>query len=490
MRKGTRTFLIILAVVVALGLLLGAGAALYLRSIKSDPMQAFQTPAPSALPVEHTNEPTPSPTLSPEEELSQTADKDFMKNRVNILMLGWDQSPEREDEDSELYRDDDNNFRSDVIMLLSVDFEAKDVHLISIPRDTMASIYNVTGRWKINAAFAKGGSIKGDGFKYAIETIQNLLGVPISHYAGVDMEGLKAVVDAMGGVDYDVDVRITLNGRVLEKGYQHLDGQQVLDYCRARKGISTDVGRADRQQRMLFAILTQLKSRDQLKNLPKIYMSVQDKVHTDLNIEQIAALTLFAMDLDLDTGLERHTLNGKYINSTPYSGASYYVLDTDKLKALVKEIFGIAITTDYRYDYRYVEADKAAALGLAYVDCADYLANQVLKSTYALSEYGVDSAATVVRALTVRDIPASWSNERQEKAMQEPLDKATIEAATQDLANRLYSLCNAYGITKAHVNKKMVPEALYNMLGSAAPTPTLAPTPSPTLEPTPTPTPN
>lgn len=66
------------------------------------------------------------------------------------------------------------------MMLLSVDFANKRVDLISIPRDTMANIYNVTGRWKINAAFAKGGSATGDGFHYAIETVQDLLGVPIS----------------------------------------------------------------------------------------------------------------------------------------------------------------------------------------------------------------------------------------------------------------------------------------------------------------------
>ena len=353
MKKGLLIAILVLCVL----LLAAGGVLLYLNSIRQDPMQAFApaTPLPTQTPQPPEQEPewtpTPSPTLSPEEELQQMADRDFMANRVNILLLGWDQSPEREDEDNELYRDENNNFRSDVMMLLSVDFANKRVDLISIPRDTMANIYNVTGRWKINAAFAKGGSATGDGFHYAIETVQDLLGVPISHYAGVDMVGLKAAVDAMGGVDYDVDVRIELNGRVLEKGYQHLDGQQVLDYCRARKGISTDVGRADRQQRMLFAILEQLQSRDQLKNFPKIYLSVQDKVYTDLNVEQIAALTLFAMDLDLDTDLHRHTLEGEYINNTPYSGASYYVLDTEALQELIKEIFGVTIQPDYRFDY-------------------------------------------------------------------------------------------------------------------------------------------
>ncbi len=182
--------------------------------------------------------------------------------------------------------------------------------------------------------------------------------MPIDYYAGVNMVGLKAVVDAMGGVDYDVDVRITLNGRVLEKGYQHMDGQQVLDYVRARKGISTDVGRADRQQRMLFAIFDQLKSRNQLVKIPEIYASVQDKVMTNLNSEQIAALSVFAMSLDQEN-LNRHTLEGEYISNV--YNASFYVLYNSKLKALVKDIFGIDIKPNPRYDAAYVRADKAAA---------------------------------------------------------------------------------------------------------------------------------
>ena len=47
---------------------------------------------------------------------------------------------------------------------------------------------------------------------------------------------MKIIVDAMGGVDYYVDIPVSMNGRTLEIGQQHLDGQAVLDYCRMRKG--------------------------------------------------------------------------------------------------------------------------------------------------------------------------------------------------------------------------------------------------------------
>ena len=124
MKKGLLIAILVLCVL----LLAAGGVLLYLNSIRQDPMQAFApaTPLPTQTPQPPEQEPewtpTPSPTLSPEEELQQMADRDFMANRVNILLLGWDQSPEREDEDNELYRDENNNFRSDVMMLLSVDF--------------------------------------------------------------------------------------------------------------------------------------------------------------------------------------------------------------------------------------------------------------------------------------------------------------------------------------------------------------------------------
>jgi len=354
MKERRLKYIITICVLLILVGLILAGSKFY-RAIAQDPMRAFETPTPSpVISASPAPSATPLSTPSPEEQLMEQADKDFMQNRVNILLLGWDQSPEREDEDSVLYRDEDNNFRSDVLMLLTVDFESSTAHLISIPRDTMAKIYNTKGHWKINAAFAKGGSIEGDGFEYAIKTVENLMGVPISHYAGVNMEGLKAVVDAMGGVEFDVDQEITLNGRTLTPGLQTLDGQKVLDYCRARKGYGTDVDRANRQQRMLFAIFHQLKDSNALTTLPRVYISVKDYIHTDLTMEQIAALAVFAMDLEPDVNLFRHTLEGRYINGTVYNGASFYVLDTSALKALMKDIFGVDIEVDYKYDYRYV----------------------------------------------------------------------------------------------------------------------------------------
>lgn len=426
-----------------------------------------QEPEPTPTP---TPEPTPAPTYTPKE----LTDLSFMKDRVNILMLGWDESPERNVEGSSIYRDENNNFRSDVIMLLTVNFRRSRADLISIPRDTFATIYNdkgerfsETGHWKINAAFAKGGSAEGNGFAYAMQTVSKLFGgIPINYYAGVDMTGLKAVVDAMGGVDYDVDVRIELNGRVLETGYQHLNGQQVLDYCRARKGISTDVGRNDRQQRMLFAVFNQLKSRDQLKNLVSIYNSVKGYVNTNLSAEQIAALGTLGMKLDEST-LKRHTLSGTYIDNTSYSNASYYVLYNDKLVSLVEKIFGITIEPDPRADAAHVEGEKQAAISVQYAASAEYLLSLADQERTAAGQNSAQGLAIKRAALAVKDAlePLPALAERPAGVSTDvPLDGEAIKAAVSTLREEMLTLADSIGLTRANADKSLFPSDFYKKL--------------------------
>ncbi len=433
-----------------------------------------QTPTQSAAPTASpTPEPTPTPTPAPTYSPKELTDLSFMKNRVNILMLGWDQSPERGEEGSDVYRDEDNNYRSDVIMLLTVNFESGRADLISVPRDTFATLYtdkgekySETAHWKINAAFAKGGSAEGKGFAYAMQTVSKLLGgIPIDYYAGVDMTGLKAVVDAMGGVDYEVDVRIELNGRVLEPGYQHLDGQQVLDYCRARKGISTDVGRNDRQQRMLFAVFNQLKSRGQLANILNIYNSVKGYVKTNLTAEQIAALGVFGMQLNEDT-LNRHTLSGTYIDNTSYNNASYYVLYNDKLVSLIKQIFGITIEPDPRADAAHVEGEKQAAIARQYLSGAQYLLELADRNMYLTPslvwatdiEFCIERVQAAIEPLpALIERPAGVSTDV-------PLDGDAIEAAVDALHEAMLPLADCLELTRETADASLLPEAFYKAL--------------------------
>lgn len=496
---------ICIALIAAALLALAGVAARFLYVMFVDPMSAFPgqptpvptaaptptaepTPAPTPAPTPEptaaptaspsptpspTPEPTPTPTPAPTYTPQELADLSFMKNRVNILMLGWDESPERNDKDSGYYRDEKNNFRSDVLMLLTVDFKREKADLISIPRDTFSRVYTDTGEvygnghWKINAAFAKGGSAEGKGFEYAMESVSKLLGgIPIDYYAGVNMTGLKAVVDAMGGIWYDVDVRIELNGRILETGYQHLDGQQVLDYCRARKGISTDVGRADRQQRILFTVFEQLKSRDQLKNLVAVYNSVKDYVVTNLSAEQIAALGVLGMNLTEDT-LNRHTLKGEYVSNTSYGGASYYVLSNEKLVALIEKVFRTTIVPDPTADIAHVKGEKSALTASHYVSGAEYILSLAETELFRLGTFTPeadtlkkqrDTAEEALNALTpliTRGAGVSTDV---------PLDHEAIDAAVETLHGELLGIANSLGLNRKTADSEKLPGELYQDL--------------------------
>ncbi len=369
MKKGLRIFLIVLAAAVVIGI--AAVLVFYLRV--NNPANVFPdetpaetqaspttaqtaTPEPSAgglTPVVSAT-PIPTPTPIPESVLADMSDAAFMKGRVNVLVLGIDKSVEREASGS---------FRTDTMILVSVNFKTMDVDMISIPRDSYVKLYGKNGLLidpidpfnKVNAAFSLGGSLNHGGYESAKNTVSALFGgIPVNYYVSFDMNAVKRIVDAMGGVDYDVDIEVTMDGRTLSPGMQHLDGQMVLDYCRQRKG-SSDVARSDRQQRILMAIFQQMKSTGQIANLPNIYQAVQDSIVTDLSFEQICSLSLIALRMDA-AQLERHSVAGAY--QSVYA-RDCWLVDGEKLGRLIEDVFGATVTLDPDIDGAAVIANVA-----------------------------------------------------------------------------------------------------------------------------------
>ena len=372
MKKTLKTILIVLAA--ALLVCLGAIAIFYLRvndpgnvfadaPVTREPVtvapEATVTQTPPAAPPEASAapvEPTPEPTATPisEAELEGMADLSFMKNRVNILVMGIDRSVERVES---------NSFRSDTIILVTVNFKTGDVDMITFPRDSYVKLYGKDGLLideldpfnKINEAFSRGGMMKHGGYQSEMNTVSRLIGgIPVSYYVSFDMNAVKEIVDAMGGVDYEVDIDVYMNGRELHPGLQHLDGQAVLDYCRQRKG-SSDTARADRQQRMLMAIFKQMKSTGQIANIPKIYKAVSDCIDTDLSFEQICSLSLIAVRMDSEQ-LNRHMVKGKF--ASLYQ-RDVWLVDAEELKTLIKDVFNADVIIDPEVDGEAILANAA-----------------------------------------------------------------------------------------------------------------------------------
>lgn len=342
---------IIVGIVCALGaalIVLGASYA----SVLANPASAFKeedfsvaqtetpiltlddpTPLPTPGASQASAPPTPTPTQDPTAKLAADADMSLLQNRLNIMLLGLDESRERANWGS---------FRTDTMILLSINFDTKDVDMISIPRDSYVKIYGKESRAKVNSAFSAGGGKNKRGFEFAMKTISAIFGdIPVNYYIGFNMQMVKDVVDAMGGVDYEVDVEVRMNGRELHPGMQRLDGQAVLDYARQRKG-SSDVARVDRQQRVLMAIFKQMLDTKQFGNIPSIFQAVESNMSTNLDFKQISALALFASGIGIGD-IERHLLDGDFLDMRQ---TSYWGVSEHKKKQLIKDIFGIDYTVD------------------------------------------------------------------------------------------------------------------------------------------------
>jgi LCP family protein required for cell wall assembly len=154
--------------------------------------------------------------------------------------------------------------RSDVIVLMHIASNRKTVTLVHFPRDLYVSVPG-HGKDKINAAFAYGGS------PLLVQTLQDLVGVPIDHVAIVDFEGFKNMTDAVGGVNVYVEEPSSNLGYTFAKGYQEMGGAEALAFVRERKDLSEgDISRGRRQQAFIKALMLKSLSRNVLTNPVKL----------------------------------------------------------------------------------------------------------------------------------------------------------------------------------------------------------------------------
>jgi LCP family protein required for cell wall assembly len=192
---------------------------------------------------------------------------------MNILVMGVD--------------DGDNEYpnaprRSDTMIVVNINKENGALHLLSIPRDTRVIIQGHKGAEKITHAFFYGGS------SLAVKTVEQLLQIPIHQYIVIDWQAFIEVVDILGGVDLYVendmdyedpyaDLAIHLN-----KGYQHLDGNKAGQYVRFRSDELGDIGRVQRQQRFLKAMVEKTMNVSTLLKVPSLLHTMNQYIATDI----------------------------------------------------------------------------------------------------------------------------------------------------------------------------------------------------------------
>ncbi|WP_058303794.1 LCP family protein [Gorillibacterium timonense] len=195
------------------------------------------------------------------------------KDRVNVLLLGGDSRDSGKDQ----------NPRSDTIMIASVDPAEKSIVLFSVLRDTYVSIPD-HGKGKINAALALGGP------SLAIQTVSNLLDIPIHYYVYTDFQGFMSLIDAIGGIEIDVEKNMDYEDAAdghkfdihLKKGLQDMDGKTALQYVRFRHDATSDFTRTERQRKLIAAVTEKLQNASSLVKLPGIIKSVSPYVDTNM----------------------------------------------------------------------------------------------------------------------------------------------------------------------------------------------------------------
>lgn len=283
----------------------------------------------------------------PEDETTWETEiaKNFDKDVINFLLMGFDRTAERD----KVY----TIYRPDTMIVVSVNFRSAEMALLSIPRDSYVNIYSRNTYDKINSAYMYGHEygVKGitdpnlAGITSTVKTVEELLGgIPIHYYFTVDMDGVVEIVDKLGGIFYEVEIPIKdTNGRLLvDKGYQKLEGNDYLQYCRYR-GVGGDTGRTQRQLELLIATFKQLKQAGKLVKIPQVYKSLTETVDTNLNLSQMAALALYGKEIDPDD-IKSHVLAGS-IQWAPRGELDicYLVIDERARVELIKEVFGIKV---------------------------------------------------------------------------------------------------------------------------------------------------
>jgi len=264
------------------------------------------------------------------------------QDRVTVLVLGIDERSQ-----------ETGPFRTDTMILLTLDPASKQAGALSIPRDLWVPIPGYP-EGRINTAHFLGDLYghEGGGPALAVQTVEYNIGVPIDYYVRINFQGFVTLVNQIGGIDVLVEETIIdptypdynygYDPLTIEAGWHHFDGEMALKYARTRHG-SSDFDRAHRQQQVLLAIMERVTSLNMLpdlaRNASKLYDNLQSSVQTDMALDQALALANLALQVDRSTirlGVIDQTCTQPWV--TP-NGAQVLVPLRDEMRAVRDYVF-------------------------------------------------------------------------------------------------------------------------------------------------------
>ena len=233
---------------------------------------------------------------------------------------------------------DAEGLRTDTIMIATLDEKNGQISLTSLPRDTIVD--NGQAVPKLNGVYGIAGCGEA-GANALMDQVKTLLGFRPDGYAIISYDIFKDVVDAMGGVTFDVPMDMSVDNPDtgeeinLSAGEQLLNGDQALGLCRFRHGYAmADIQREYVQQTFIKAMVKQCMSPSMLSKYPAIYKAAMSNIITNLDDANLRYLALHVL-LAGTNDIQQNTLPGEGVD---YNGASCYGLYGQSVVDLVNQV--------------------------------------------------------------------------------------------------------------------------------------------------------
>ncbi|WP_374966693.1 LCP family protein [Lysinibacillus sp. RS5] len=263
---------------------------------------------------------------------TKVAQEDFSGDTVkgdieNYLLLGIDTRGEEKS-------------RTDTMMVLSWNKKTNDVKLVSFMRDIYADIPGYQS-YKLNTAYYLGG------VQLLKDTISNMFGLPIHHYAIVDFKNFESLVDILAPNGVKIDVEKDMSEKIgvsLKQGEQNLNGKELLGYARFRHDAEGDFGRVARQQKVIEALKNEILAPQNIVNIPKFVGAAQGYITTDLSSKEEVQQVLKMVSKG-KVNIEKATIpiEGSFSYKYFSHAGDSIVIDVEKNKEFLRKFLGISL---------------------------------------------------------------------------------------------------------------------------------------------------
>ncbi|QEY20521.1 transcriptional regulator [Psychrobacillus sp. AK 1817] len=225
--------------------------------------------------------------------------------------------------------------RSDVLIVATVNPKTNKVSMVSIPRDTRVYIPDLGYNDKINHSYANGG------INYTINTIEELLDIPIDYYVSTDFQGFEDIVDTVGGIEVDVPFTFkaqltgSLKWKTYTQGTMDLNGNEALAYVRMRKSDPEgDLGRNKRQKQIIQEIIDKGTSLSNITKIDNMIEDIGNNVKTNIPSSEYFGLIKTYQKLK-STPFEQLQLKG-YDDTR--NGVYYFIPDEEALDEISEQL--------------------------------------------------------------------------------------------------------------------------------------------------------